>query len=248
MQFALRWSLLAFAAALVLSCSSDSSYEAPAPTLTAPPVTATATATTAPSPTPQPIRQDIQATRLQVPSLNIDAEVQSSLTIPYVDIPLPGCPARPQDTQTVTVPEQGIATPVDSLEGLENKAWIYGHSRWQNRPGIFLRLQDIRVGDELFIDGVDRKTGEQLRRQKFVVDAIYLTDTDSGDELINAKGPADIPAKPIVLLQTSVRESGAGKQWILNQQEVLAKATNLVQGDLNDPCKYLLLFVHARPA
>ena len=43
-------------------------------------------------------------------------------------------------------------------------------------------------------------------------------------------------------------EDGPGKQWILDQQKLLAKARNLVEGNLNDPCKYLLLFVTAHAA
>jgi hypothetical protein len=139
----------------------------------------------------------------------------------------------------------GIATPEDDLEGLQNKAWIFGHSRWQNQPGLFFRLQDISVGDELFVDGLDRRTGELVTRRSFVVNSIYLTDIDSGDKLITAESPATIPAKPVVILQTSVREDGANKQWLMNQRQVLARSRNLIEGDINDPCKYLLLFVFA---
>ena len=91
-------------------------------------------------------------------------------------------------------------------------------------------------------------TGAPLTQQRFIVDGIYLTDIHSGETLINAAHPEDIPRQPIVILQTSVREDGAGKQWLLDRAKLLAKATNLVEGDLNDPCKYLLLFVFARSA
>ena len=102
------------------------------------------------------------------------------------------------------------------------------------------------MGDELFVDGVDRRTGEQITRRRFVVDGIYLTDIDSGEKLVTGGSPAEIPAKPVVILQTSVREDGANKQWLLNQQKVVAKSRNLIEGDVNDPCKYLLLFVFAQ--
>jgi hypothetical protein len=184
---------------------------------------------------------------LQIPALQIDAAVQKSLSIPYVDTPSPGCPRRP-DGETVTVPDQGIASPVERLEGLENKVWIYGHSRWLSRSQTFFSLQDIKVGDELIVDGVDRQTGERLTGLRFVVDSLYLADTDSGEELITASGPEDIPRKPVVVLQTSVREDGPGKQWILNREQLLAKSKNIVQGDLDDPCKYLLFFVHGQPS
>jgi hypothetical protein len=184
-----------------------------------------------------------------VPSIGIDAEVQGSQTVPYVYVPPPGCPDRgSEETKTVTVPNQGIATPEDSLDGLENKAWIFGHSRWLGAPGVFLGLQDLNLGDEVFIDGRDRAKGEELMGLRFVVDGLYLADTDSGESIINAENPDDIPTEPVVILQTSVREDGAGKQWILEREALLAKATNTVQGDLDDPCKYLLLFVTASPA
>lgn len=184
-----------------------------------------------------------------MPSLDIDAEVQGSRTIPYVYVPPPGCPDRgSEETETVTVPNQGIATPDENLEGLENKTWIFGHSRWLGAPGLFLGLQDLDIGDELVIDGTDRATGEELMGLRFVVDGLYLADTDSGGSIINAENPDDIPREPVVILQTSVREDGPGKSWILDQQGLLAKATNTVEGDLDDPCKYLLLFVTASPA
>jgi hypothetical protein len=240
-------SLLAVLCGLVVACGAGDADPTPTPP---PPTEAPPTATAMPSPTatPEPVRVDILATRLVIPSLEIDAPVQLAQTVPYTYTPpLPECPARPQDTDTLVVPADGIATPADNLEGLENKAWIFGHSRWLGNPGLFLRLQDIDVGDEVVIDGEDRATGEVLTAQRYVVDAIYLTDVDSGGVVLNAEDAADIPDEPIVVLQTSVREDGAGKSWILDQATLMAKAENLVEGDINDPCKYLLLFVVARP-
>jgi hypothetical protein len=246
--------LLAFA--FVTACggstaSSPSPTSSPAatatesPSATLSPPTATFTATAVPSPTPTPVHEDIRATHLTVPALGIDSEVQAAPTVPYVYVPDPGCPPEPADSETVDVPTQGIATPEDSLEGLENKAWIFGHSRWSGVPGIFFSLVDVSLGDELFIDGVDRESGLTVTAERFVVDGIYLADTDSGETLLTSEDAADIPQKPIVVLQTSVRERGVDRPWILDRQALLAKATNLVQGDLDDPCKYLLLFVTA---
>ena len=246
--------LVAGLAAIVILCACGSDDAAPSPSPTAPsapptPPAAEVTSTPELSPTPQVVRQDIRATRLVIPSLGIDTEVQGSQTVPYVYVPPPGCPDRgSEETETVTVPNQGIATPDDNLEGLENKAWIYGHSRWLGAPGTFLGLQDLEPGDELIVDGEDRTSGETLTGQRFLVDGLYLADTDSGGELLNADGPEDIPPEPIVVLQTSVREDGAGKSWILDRETLLAKATNTVEGNLDDPCKYLLLFVTASPA
>ncbi len=74
---------------------------------------------------------------------------------------------------------------------------------------------------------------------------LLLTDGDCGDALLNARDTSEGSREPVVILQTSVRERGAGRPWILDRSTVLAKAENLVQGDLDDPCKYLLLFVTA---
>lgn len=231
--------------ALALGCTATGTREAstPAPR---PPTVAPSTATATASPTPQPVRVDIRASRLTIPALGIDAVVQGSQVVPDTSPTTPGCPPTPPGSTTFTVPEQGIATPVDGLEGLENKAWIFGHSRWQSQPGVFFRLQDINVGDELFVDGVDRRTGERIARRRFVVSSLYLTDIDAGGKLVTAGSPAEMPARPVVILQTSVREDGANRQWILDQQKVAAKSRNLIEGDVNDPCKYLLLFVLAQ--
>jgi len=224
--------------------TSTATLEAVTAPETAPP---TSTPTPAPSPTPEAVRRDIRATRLTIPTISLDAEVQPSQTIPYVYVPEPGCPPGPEGNETVTVPNQGIATPEDNLEGLENKAWIYGHSRWLGVPGLFFGLQDLNPGDELLIDGVDRRTGEPMTRERFVVDGLYLSDIDSGDTFLTADDPSEVPPEPIVVLQTSVRERGANRPWILDRAMLLSKTENIVEGDLDDPCKYLLLFVTASP-
>jgi hypothetical protein len=219
-------------------------------TPSATPSTLAATSTATPSPTltaspatdPQPVFWNVRASRLTIPALDIDTEVSGSRVVPDTSTPPPGCPATPAGPETQTVPAQGIATPTEALEGLENKSWIFGHSRWQSQPGLFHVLQGINVGDELIIDGVDRGTGEQVARQRFVVESIYLADMDSGAELITA----DAPTVPTVVLQTSVREAGENRQWLLDREPLLSRATNLVGADIEDPCKYLLLFVIAR--
>lgn len=236
--------LLALLAATTIACGAANQPPGLAPT--SQPPSANAAATPNASPTAEPARLDIRARRLTIPALNIDAPVLPSRLIPDTSPPTPGCPPRPPGGTTLTVPNEGIATPEDALDGLENKAWIFGHSRWLNQPGLFYRLQDIAPGDELFVDGVTRGTGATVTRQRFVVDRIYLSDIDSGDALVTATRPEQIPARPTVILQTSVREDGAGKQWLLDQAKVMAKATNMLASDLNDPCKYLLLFVFAR--
>lgn len=153
-----------------------------------------------------------------------------------------GCPAKPPGQTTLTVPPQGIATPEVTFEGLERKSWIYGHSRWLGEPGLFFGLQSLSVGDELIVDGVDRASGSVVAGQRYVVDGLFLADTVSGGGLVYAPQP---PLTSQVILQTSVRERGTGKAWILDRDTLLQKSVNIVEGDLEDPCKYLLLFVVA---
>lgn len=209
-----------------------------------PPATAVPPTATPPPPTPTPVivRRDIFADHLVIPSLKIDAPVQPSQTIPYLDTPLPGCPGDTKSTDTLVVPTSGVATPAKGEEGLENKAWIFGHSRYLGAPQTFFALQNINIGDEVIIDGKDRATNARVTNQRFIINRIYITDTDSGGALLSADNPEQIPHMPQVILQTSVRESGAGKQWILDRDRLTAKAKVQVDGDINDPCKYLLMF------
>ena len=199
-----------------------------------------------PWPTSSTARVDIRAARLTIPALNLDAPVGTSDASPDTSTPPPGCPAPPPGQETFTVPNHGIVTPAEHFDGLENKAWIFGHSRWQNVPGLFYGLQDLNRGDELFVDGIDRESGAPITRRRFVVDNIYLADIASGGDLVTADTASEIPAAPVVILQTSAREDGVGKQWLLDRSKVTAKAVNVVEGDLNDYCKYLLLFVFAK--
>jgi hypothetical protein len=158
---------------------------------------------------------DIRATRLVVPSLGIDAPVQPSYVVPDTSPPTPGCPPSPPGSETFTVPDRGIATPEAPIPGLEYKSWIFGHSRWLGVPGLFGRLEQLNVGEPLLIDGTDRVTGAAVREQRYVVDALYLSDIESGVDLVFS---ARSEASPLVILQTSVRESGANKSWLLNRQ------------------------------
>lgn len=179
--------------------------------------------------------------------LEIDADVQGSQIVPYTGTTPAGCPP-PTSTTTLTVPSHGIATPDETWEGVERKSWIYGHSRWLGEPGLFSTLPALSVGDELFVDGFDRVTGEAVANRRFVVEGFYLSDTESGSTLVNAASPEEIPSRAQVILQTSVRERGAGKAWILDRETVLSKAETRLDGDLDDPCKYLLFFVVASAA
>lgn len=217
-----------------------------APATATPAVTPVATASASPDPTAEATEvapvPDIRATRLRIPSVGIDAPVGESQVVPNDAPPPPGCEPAPPGQTTLTVPPQGIVTPVDSFEGLEGRAWIFGHSRWQGEPGLLFALPGLQVGDELLVDGVDRQTGETVIEQRYIVEGIYLADRDSGHALVTGEAAA----APSVILQTSVRESGEGRPWIFDRASLTASASNLVEGDLDDPCKYLLLFVVAR--
>jgi len=178
--------------------------------------------------------------RLTIPALGIDAEVVGSEVVPNTSTVPPGCPTSAPGSTTLTVPHQGIATPDEAFDGLENTAWVFGHSRWQGQPGLLHALEGIAIGDEILVEGVSRATGAPVL-ERLLVDGIYLADKDSGGALVRERRSG-----PTVILQTSVRESGADRPWLLDQSLVMARAQNLVEGDLEDPCKYLLLFVVAQ--
>lgn len=235
-------SLTGVLAVLLLACTARGGPPAPTASGT---VSATATRTPTPTATPtaSPPPAEVRAQRLRIPALGVDAPVQGSQVIPDTSTPRPGCPAPPPGQTTLTVPNYGVATPDEPIEGFEHKIWIFGHSRWAGQPGVLFGLPNLNPGDEVFVDGTDRRTSTEVTRRRFVVDGLYLTDIESGGKLVGADDPAGVSGR--VILQTSVREDGPGP-WILNQQQVLAKSKNLVQGSLDDPCKYLLLFVFAR--
>lgn len=231
---------------IVSACGSGTVPEPATPVLTpeatpaaSPAPSVVATEAAPPSPAP-----DIRATRLRIPSLGIDAPVGESLVVPNDAPPPPGCDPAPPGQTTLTVPPEGIVTPVDSFEGFEGRVWIFGHSRGQGRPGLLSVLPDLRPGDEVVVDGVDRGTGELLLERRYIVAGVYLADRDSGHALVTGEAAS----APSVILQTSVRESGEGRPWIFDRASLMATAENLVEGDMDDPCKYLLLFVIARPA
>ncbi|MEZ4503207.1 MAG: hypothetical protein R3C39_11325 [Dehalococcoidia bacterium] len=230
--------------ALVLACGSNSD-PAPAPTPTATIEAPSATSSPNPTSTPEPAPDawNARVTRLTIQALGIDAPVVGSQIVPDTSVAPSGCPPTPPGQDTLTVPPEGIATPEVAIDGLEEAAWIFGHSRWQGVPGLFFALQDIEVGDVLLVEATDRDTGAPLPPRRFLVEGLYLADKDAGSVLLESTVEA-----PAVILQTSVRETGANRPWILDRGPLLARATNIVEGDLDDPCKYLLLFVVARAA
>lgn len=250
-RFSFAWALLLL---LTAGCGTDAVTEpGPSPFAT-PGDTSTASATrTAPrtpatiAPTTQPTAEPtvalaLPATRLRIPSSGIDEVIQASEVVPSTSTVPVGCAAPAPGATTLSVPERGIATPAERIEGLEGTSWIFGHSRWLGAPGVFFALQHIEEGDEVLVDGVDRRSGRLLTGVRFVVASIYLADTDSGGALVYRDDPT---ASTRIVMQTSVRERGDDRPWILDQATIEAKATVVVDGDLDDRCKYLLLFVVA---
>ena len=231
--------LLVVAGLLVLGCAGGTSGPAgtrsPAASV-APNVSATRTA--GPSAVSTPARS-LLVTHLEIPALGIAADVEASGRVP-ADAAPPGCPPVEPGTETFAVPAHGIATPAETIDGVV--AWIFGHSRWQGEPGIFSALIDLTQGDELVLDGADHDSGDVVAGRRAVVESLYLVDMQSGSQLLADLANA---SPPRVILQTSVREQGPGRPWIFDRATVLARATNLVVGDLDDPCRYLLLFVVA---
>ncbi len=73
-----------------------------------------------------------------------------------------GCPPKqvsgPSIRQTTDL---GIATTDVAIPGVENKAHVFGHSRWQGVQGVFFAIQYLSDGDKILVDGIDRNTGEQ---------------------------------------------------------------------------------------
>ena len=244
-------------ATLAAGCGTASN-EAPQPAASPQPTIPAASATTLPtsgpaesatptaSPTPTETRAawDMRVRRLRIPALGIDAEVVGSEVVSNTSSAPPGCPTPEPGSTTLTVPNEDIATPEEAFEGLENTAWLFGHSRWQGEPGLFYALQDLAIGDEIVVDGEDRATGAVVNRQRFVVEGIYLADKESGGDLVTAESSEEVRTVPTLVLQTSARGSG-DRQWLLDQEQIMARAENLVAGDLDDPCKYLLLLVVA---
>lgn len=146
------------------------------------------------------------------------------------------------------VPEQGIATPNGSIGKTDtNNIWIYGHSRWMGIPQLLYSLKDINLGDLITIDG-QMIPQQKTSKLNFTVDKILLEDRESAIKEINDEKPN----LPRLIIQTSVRENGTdstgnAKPWIFNRNAIEKKAQSKIEGEINDPSKYLFLFVIAQP-
>ena len=199
-----------------------SPIEASTPTATPRPIV---DATPAP---PAEVRLNALAHTLSIPTLGLRAEVRPADSTR-------NALGRPE----IVVPDHCLVTP-NALMGRNaiNNIWILGHSRWQGVPQPLFRLSELRAGDEVLVHGRDRTTELYFPLLSFRVQRLVLTDIESAPkELYGAR-----PRFPRVVLQTSARQAGAAS-WILDRRVVEAKAEHRLDGDVDDPRKYLLLLV-----
>lgn len=183
-------------------------------------------------------REDIKPRSLNIPAINLPVSpVQDSIFI--------------NGESDLRDDSKGVFTPKDNLLGLENKSWIFGHSSHQYVPGkhtpdLLYDLADLNIGDEIYIDGVDRENKFDLGRLRYVVSRIVLIDK-SGALHVLGNPNGKIPNVPRLLIQTSVRQDKPGADWLppIPKEVLEKKAEVIVEGDIDDPAKYLLLFVMA---
>jgi len=142
----------------------------------------------------------------------------------------------------VSVPDVGIATPPPKIDNLPRVTWVYAHSFINGEKGTFVNLNHLSVGDQIFINGHDEEGRADVYNYTYEVGGFFLADKESGGKLASEFNKSE--EGEILLLQTSVRENGS-KKWLIPKNEILGKAINVVEGDLEDPSRYLLLFVIA---
>lgn len=147
-----------------------------------------------------------------------------------------------ENSYDLSVPDFGIATPPEGIDNLPNVTWIYGHSSYKGEKGIFASLDRLEIGDPVYLDGRIEGSSQKFKGIRFLVDNFYLADKESGRKLtahIN-----NTSEKPVLLMQTSVREDKSQK-WLFKKEDIISKTTNTIDGDVDDPDKYILLFVSA---
>ncbi len=214
---------------------------------TAPDSTARAATPAAPTPTPTaaptpPAQPDARAAAATPPELRLNL-LAHTLEIPALQLRTVVRPAestrnalgRPE----IVVPDHGLVT-ANAMLGRNaiNNIWILGHSRWMGVPQLLFRLPELRVGDDILVAGQERTTNTDVPLLTFRTQRLVLTDIDSAPkELYGAR-----PRIPRVVLQTSARQAGDAA-WILDRRAIEAKAERRLDGDIDDPRKYLLLLV-----
>lgn len=142
---------------------------------------------------------------------------------------------------TIKVPDLGLATPADDVLP-NNISWIFAHSyfitKGERRPGTLNPLPGIKRGDVLMIDANNRETGKLESGLNYEVDKLLLTDKDGGEILLHRT----FSSAPLLYVQTSIREEGEGKEWLYDRKMIEDQAEVQIEGDIDDPGKYLLLF------
>ena len=147
-----------------------------------------------------------------------------------------------ENAYDLSVPDFGIATPPEGIDNLPNVTWIYGHSSYKGKKGVFATLDSLEIGDSVYLDGKLEGSSQEFKGIRFLVDNFYLADKESGRKLsahIN-----NTSEKPVLLIQTSVRENNSQK-WLFKKEDIISKTINTIDGDVDDLNKYILLFVSA---
>lgn len=206
-----------------------------APTVAAPEVAPTSTPATlaTPSPTAMPpadLRISLVTSRLRIPRIGLDAAVDVASVVRGAD-----------GRSEIVVPDHGIVTPNRALgRNSVNNVWLLGHSRWRGVPQALHPLGALSVGDPVVIDAIEQGgRGREFPALEYHVTRCVLTDREAGSRVIYGQR-----TRPRVVIQTSVRESGAA-EWILDRRLLESKVERVMDGVPDDPAKYLLLMVVA---
>lgn len=143
------------------------------------------------------------------------------------------------------VPNSGIASPNGErlLRG-SNKIIVLGHSAWKNKPEVLGDLEDINYDELVSIKATIPSRQVSYDRLDFKVYRKILADIESGETFLRNF----TPEFPTIIIQTTVRENGLTetgkpKKWILDKDKLKGDSESIIEGDENDPNKYLIVFV-----
>ncbi len=143
------------------------------------------------------------------------------------------------------VPNSGIATPNgERLLSRSNKIIVFGHSAWKNKPEVLGDLENINFDEIVSIKATIPSRQVSYDRLDFTVERKILADIESGEIFLRNF----TPEFPTIIIQTTVRENGLTeterpKKWILDKARLKEDSESIIEGDENDPKKYLIVFV-----
>jgi len=170
------------AATLVLAlagCGSSPAPAAPAPASLTGPSSATVRSTEDGRPKPVSVR----IPKIGAESTLVEAGLDDNQAI---------------EVPPVTQPMQAAWYKFSQVPGDPGPAIVLGHVDGDKKPGIFYRLHEVKVGDEIFIQRKDGKTlrfvttrTEQVPKDKLPEDAIYGTTTEPELRVITCGGAFD---------------------------------------------------------